>query len=52
MGGRPSKVGSGLSGGWRVKLWKDKWCGDLTLRETFTALFSISFTKDAWVAEI
>ena len=48
------KVGNG----WRVKILKDKWYGDLTLGETFPfyfILFYFIFTviaKDDWVVEV
>ena len=42
------QVGSGR----RVKFWKDKWCGDEPLCESFPSLFSISLSKDAWVSDV
>ena len=36
----------------RVKFWKDKWCGDSSLRESFLELYSIAFSKDAWVSDL
>ena len=41
------KVGFGN----RVKFWKDRWCGDVPLRDTFPDLFSIASSKDARVAD-
>ena len=41
------KVGSGN----RVKFWKDRWCGDVPLRDAFPDLFSIASSKDARVAD-
>ena len=41
------KVGSGN----RVKFWKDRWCGDVSLRDAFANLFSIASSKDARVAD-
>ena len=35
-----------------MRFWKDKWCGDSSLRELFPELFSIGTSKDAWVSEI
>ncbi|RVW99516.1 putative ribonuclease H protein [Vitis vinifera] len=41
-----------VGSGWRVKFWKDKWCGDEPLCESFPYLFSISLSKDAWVSDV
>ena len=41
-------VGSGQ----RVRFWTDKWCGDEPLCESFSSLFSISLSKNAWVLEV
>ncbi|RVW92361.1 LINE-1 retrotransposable element ORF2 protein [Vitis vinifera] len=42
------RVGNGR----RVRFWKDKWCGDEPLYESFPSLFAISQAKDAWVSEV
>ena len=41
------KVGSGN----KVKFWKDRWCGDVSLRDVFPNLFSIASSKDARLAD-
>ena len=38
--------------GKRIKFWKDKWCVDEPLNVSFPALFALSNSKDAWVAEL
>ena len=38
--------------GKRIKFWKDKMCGDELLNVSFPSLFTISNSKDAWVAEL
>lgn len=38
-----------MANGRRMKLWKDRWCGDIPLREAFPKLFSVAITKDLWV---
>ncbi|RVW96801.1 hypothetical protein CK203_026028 [Vitis vinifera] len=47
-GGLAYHVGSGQ----RVRFWMDKWCGDEPLCESFSSLFSISLSKNAWVLEV
>ena len=37
--------------GRRVRFWKDKWCGNNTLRDAFPSLFALAVSKDAWVAD-
>ncbi|RVW97064.1 hypothetical protein CK203_029994 [Vitis vinifera] len=43
-------------GGWRtwkrVRFWTNKWCGDEPLCESFSSLFSVSLSENAWVSEI
>ena len=36
----------------RVRFWRDKWCRDETLCESFSSLFAISLSKEAWVADV
>ncbi|RVW63723.1 putative ribonuclease H protein [Vitis vinifera] len=38
--------------GRRVRFWKDKWCGDEPLCESFPSLFAISLDKDAWILDV
>ena len=33
-----------------MRFWKDRWCGDDSLKVSFLGLFSIATTKDDWVA--
>ena len=35
----------------RVKFWKDRWCGEQPLCEIFLSLFTLSSSKEAWVAD-
>ena len=42
------KIGNGR----RIKFWKNRWCGNLSLEEAFLSLFSISTAKDSWVAKV
>ena len=34
-----------------MKFWKDLWCGNQSLKETFPILFNLSVNKEGWVAE-
>ena len=37
--------------GRKVKFWKDLWCEDQTLKETFLNLFLLVVNKDEWVLD-
>ncbi|KAJ9681633.1 hypothetical protein PVL29_017839 [Vitis rotundifolia] len=47
-----SRLAYQVGNGRRVKFWKDKWCSDEPLCESFPSLYSMSLTKDAWVSEV
>uniref|UniRef100_A0A2N9HW63 Reverse transcriptase zinc-binding domain-containing protein n=1 Tax=Fagus sylvatica TaxID=28930 RepID=A0A2N9HW63_FAGSY len=36
----------------RVRLWHDRWCGDMVLKEVFPTLFSCATHKDAVLSEV
>ena len=38
--------------GWRVRFWKDKWYGDKPVCVTFPSLFTLTVSKEAWVADV
>ena len=38
--------------GKRVKFWKDKWCGDVTLASAVPSLFAFTLSKEVWVTEV
>ena len=42
-----SRLAYQVGNGRRVKFWKDKWCGDKPLCESFPSLYSIFLSKDA-----
>ena len=46
------RVAYHMGNGQRVKFWKDKWCGDGPLCESFPSLFSMSMSKNVWVSEV
>ncbi|RVW61029.1 hypothetical protein CK203_045822 [Vitis vinifera] len=35
----------------KVRFWKNKWCGNNTLHDSFPSLFALVVSKDAWVAD-
>jgi len=35
--------------GTRISFWYDMWCGDMTLKVAFPALFGIASAKDAFI---
>ena len=47
-GGLAYRVGSGQ----RVRFWTNKWCGDEPLCESFSSLFSVSLSENAWVSDV
>ena len=38
--------------GQRIKFWKDRWCKDYHLYLSFSSLFAIACSKEAWVGDI
>ena len=37
--------------GRRMRFWKDKWCGNNSLCDSFPSLYALAYSKDAWVAD-
>ena len=37
---------------WKVRFWRDRWCGDSPLCMSFPSLFALPVEKEAWVADI
>ena len=35
-----------------MKFWKNKWCGDLSLRDSFLDFYCTTSFKDAWVVDV
>ena len=33
----------------RVKFWKDKWCGNIALYDSFPSLYALAASKEAWL---
>ena len=44
----PFSVGNGR----RVRFWRDRWCGDSPLCESFPSFFSLSAEKEVGVADV
>ena len=40
-----------MGDGRRLRFWKDKWCGNNTLHDSFPSLFDLAVSKDAWVVD-
>jgi hypothetical protein len=36
--------------GSRISFWYDKWCGEVTLKVVFPALYGLACAKDAFIA--
>lgn len=47
-----SRISLGLGNGRRVMLWKNKWFGNSTIRESFLSFYSMALKKDTWVADL
>ena len=43
-------VSFSVGDGRRVRFWKDIWCGNNSICETYPSLFALAVSKDAWVA--
>ena len=47
-----SRISFLIGNGWRVRFWRNRWCGDSPLCVSFSSLFVLTDDKDAWVADI
>ena len=47
-----SRISYTVDNGQRVKFWKDKWCGNGLLCNSFPSLFSLASSKNAWVEDV
>ena len=41
-----------MGNGRRVKFWKDNWCGNSTLCNSFPSLYAFASYKEAWIEEM
>ena len=41
-----------MGDGRRVKSWKDKWCGNIALCDSFPSLYAVAAFKEAWLVEL
>ena len=41
-----------MGNGRRVRFWKDEWCGDVALCDSFPSLYALAESKEVWVAEV
>ena len=44
-------VSFSVGDGRMVRFWKDIWCGNNSICETYPSLFALVVSKDAWVAD-
>ncbi|RVW29580.1 Exonuclease 1 [Vitis vinifera] len=47
-----NKVGFSMGNGRRVKFWKDNWCRNFTLCNSFPSLYAFATYKEAWLEEL
>ena len=47
-----TQISFSVGNGRRVRFWRDRWCGDSPLCESFPSLFALSIEKEAWVADV
>ncbi|RVW96170.1 LINE-1 reverse transcriptase-like [Vitis vinifera] len=47
-----NRVGFSVGNGRRVKFWKDNWCGNSTLCNSFPSLYAFASYKEAWIEEM
>ncbi|RVW91675.1 LINE-1 reverse transcriptase-like [Vitis vinifera] len=47
-----NRVGFSVGNGRRVKFWKDNWCGNSTLCNSFPSLYAFASYKEAWIDEM
>ncbi|RVX03344.1 hypothetical protein CK203_019918 [Vitis vinifera] len=47
-----ARISFSVGNGRRVSFWRDRWCGDAPLCESFPSLYALSIEKEAWVADV
>ena len=47
-----SRLSFQVGNGQRVRFWRDKWCDNEPLCDSFPSLFAFSLSKKAWVAKV
>ena len=47
-----NKVAFSVGDGRRVRFWKDKWCGNNALCDSFPPLYALAAFKKAWLVEL
>ena len=47
-----NKVVFFVGDGRRVKFWKDKWCGNFALCDSFPSLYALAVSKEVWLVEL
>ena len=47
-----NKVVFSMGDGRRVKFWKEKWCRNFALSDSFPSLYALAASKEAWLVEL
>ena len=47
-----TRISFSVGNGWKVRFWRDRWCGDSPLSVSFPTLFALGIDKEAWVVDI
>ncbi|RVW63495.1 putative ribonuclease H protein [Vitis vinifera] len=46
------RISFSVGNGRRVSFWRDRWCGDAPLCDSFPSIYALSIEKEAWVADV
>ncbi|WJZ83279.1 hypothetical protein VitviT2T_002974 [Vitis vinifera] len=47
-----ARISFSVGNGRRLSFWRDRWCGNAPLCESFPSLYALSTEKEAWVADV
>ncbi|RVW28985.1 putative ribonuclease H protein [Vitis vinifera] len=47
-----ARISFSVGNGRRVSFWRDRWCGDAPLCDSFPSIYALSIEKEAWVADV
>ncbi|RVW27728.1 hypothetical protein CK203_109968 [Vitis vinifera] len=46
------RISFSVGNGRRVSFWRDRWCGDAPLCDSFPSIYALSIQKEVWVADV